>query len=95
MVAHDHHLPFDAGLTGGPVGGQHIDDESVVVLGERRRFGVQRDRDPGRDVSLDDGLGAVIDDCSRHASEVGERPAVAVPERGQVHAGGEAGERIT
>ena len=94
VVAHDHHLPLDAALAGGPVGGQHIDDEPVV-LGERRRFGVQGDRDPGRDVPLDHGFGAVIDDGARHAPEVGKRPAVAVPERGQVHAGGEAGERIT
>ncbi|MGH3506359.1 MAG: hypothetical protein ACRDO2_04040 [Nocardioidaceae bacterium] len=33
-------------LVGGPVGGQHVDDEPVV-LGERGRLRMQRDRYPG------------------------------------------------
>ena len=41
-----------------------------------------------------DGFGAVIDDAARDPAEVGERPAVAVEERAQVLAGGEAAELV-
>ena len=94
MVTHNQDLTFDAALAGGPVGGQHVDGEPVVP-GKRRGLGVQRDRNPGRHVPLDHRLGAVIDDRARHPAEVGEPTTVAVPERGQIHARGEAGERIT
>lgn len=39
-------------------------------------------------------LGAVVDDGGGHAPEVVERPAVAVPEAGQVLGGDEAGEGV-
>ena len=45
VVAVDVHLPLDPALAGGPIGSEHVDDEPVV-LGERRRLWVQRDR-PG------------------------------------------------
>jgi hypothetical protein len=45
-------------------------------------------------VAFDDGIGAVVDDAARNAAEVRERPAGAVPERGQIHAGRETGERV-
>ena len=72
-------LPLDAALARRPVGGQRVDDEAVV-LGERRRLRVQRDCLAGGDVTLDDRLGAVVDDRARNATEVRKRPAVAVPE---------------
>jgi hypothetical protein len=52
MVAHDVDLPLDASFAGGAVGGQHVDGEPVV-LGERSRFRVQPDRNPGSGVALD------------------------------------------
>ena len=47
-----------------------------------------------RDVAADHRLGAVVDDRGRDPAEVGERAAVAVEERAQVLAGGEAAERV-
>ena len=84
MVADDVHLPFDPTLPGRPIGGQHIDGEAVMV-GERRRFWVQRHRDPGCDMTADDSLGAVVDNRTRDTAEVGEASAVAVPERREIH----------
>ena len=46
-------------------------------------------------MTADDGLGAVVDDRTRYAAEVGERPPVAIPKRGQIHAGGETAERVS
>jgi hypothetical protein len=63
-----------------PVGGQHVDGEAVMVS-ERGRLRVQRHRQPGCDMAPDDGLGAVVDDRARDATEVRERPPVAIPER--------------
>ncbi len=45
-------------------------------------------------MAADDGLRAVVDDRHRHPTEVGERAAVAVEERLEVLAGGEAAERV-
>jgi hypothetical protein len=94
MVAGDRHLPFDPALAGGPVGGEHV-EAKPVMLGERRGLGMDRDRPARGDVAADHGLGAVIDDRAGHSAEVGEGTAVAIPERGHVHRGGEAGERVT
>jgi len=93
VIADDADLSFDAALARGPVGRQHIDAEPVV-LGERRRFRVQRDRETGCDMAADHGLGAVIDDAARDTTEVREPPPVTVPERGQVHARGKTRERV-
>ena len=88
MVADDVDLPFHPTLPGRPIGGQHIDGEAVM-LGERGRLQMQRHRDTGCDVTADDGLSAVVDDRTRDAAEMGEPSPVAVPERRQIHAGGE------
>jgi len=93
MIAHDRDLALDPTLPCRAVGGEHVDDEPVV-LGERRRLRMQRHRRPRGDVAAHDGLGAVIDDRAGHPAEVGERAAVTVEERAQVLAGGEAAERI-
>jgi len=45
-------------------------------------------------VTFDDGLGPVVHDRAGHTTEVGERPPVAVPERGQIHAGRVRHERV-
>src|SRR6476619_5046055 len=45
-------------------------------------------------MTLEDRLGAVVDDAARDTAEVGQRPAVAVEERAQILAGREAAERI-
>ena len=84
VIAHDVDLAFDPALTGGSVRGQDVNDEPVVRR-ERGRFRVQRDGYPGGDVAFDDGLGPVVHDRAGDPTEVGERPPVAVPERGQVH----------
>jgi len=93
MVADDGDLPLDPALPGRPIRGQHVNAEPVM-LGECGRLRMQRHRQPGGDMATDDGLGAVIDDRTRHPTEVGERPPMAIPERGQIHAGGETGERV-
>jgi len=93
VLTHDQYLPFNPAFPGLVVGRQRVDSEAVV-LGERRRLRVQRNGLTGRDMAFDDGLGPVVDDRARHSSEVRERPAVAVPERRQVHRGREAGERV-
>jgi len=93
VLPHDQDLPLDPALPGRPVGRQRVDDEAVV-LGERRGLRVQRDGLAGGDVPLDDCLGPVVDDRARDPTEVRERPAVAVPERRQVHRGREAGEGV-
>ena len=80
VLTHDQDLPFDPALPGRAVGRQRIDSEAVVPS-ERRGLRVQRDGLAERDVPLDDRLGEVIDDRARYATEVRERPAVAVPER--------------
>ena len=55
---------------------------------------MRRHRQPGGDVAPDDGLGAVIDQRARDATEVRERSPVTIPERRQIHAGGETAERV-
>jgi len=71
MVADDVDLPFDPTLPGRPIRGQHIDGEAVMV-GEHGRLQTQRHRDPGCDMTADDGLGAVVDNRTRDAAEMGE-----------------------
>jgi len=93
VVADDQHLAFDPSFAGGAVGGQDVDVE-VVVAGKADRLGVQRDRLARGDVPAHDSLRAVVDDRHRYPAEVRERPAVAVEERLQVLAGGEAAERV-
>ena len=93
MVPDDVDLPFDPTFPGRPVGGEDVDGEAVMV-GERGRFRMQRHRQPGGDVAPDDGLGAVIDERARDATEVRERSPVTIPERRQIHAGGETAERV-
>jgi len=69
VVTHDRHLPLYPPPAGRPVGGQHVDAETVV-LGEGRRLRVQRDRLASGDVQADHRLCAVIDDRAGHATEV-------------------------
>lgn len=69
MVADDEDLAFDAALAGGAVGGQHVDVE-VVVAGEADRLRVQQDCLARGDVPAHDGLGPVVDDRHRHASNM-------------------------
>jgi hypothetical protein len=59
------------------------------------RFGVQRHRLAGRDMTADHGLGPDVDDRRRDTAEMLERPSVAGEERPEILAGGEAAERIT
>ncbi|GEC10652.1 hypothetical protein SSP24_83070 [Streptomyces spinoverrucosus] len=87
------HRPLDPALALRAVGSQHVDVE-VVVPGEGDRLRVQRHRLTRSDVSAHDRLGAVVDTAHRHPAEVRERGPVAVEERGQVLAGGEAAERV-
>ncbi|RPK93802.1 hypothetical protein EES46_04975 [Streptomyces sp. ADI98-10] len=89
---HDADLSLDPVLALRPVGGQHVDVE-VVVPGESDRLRMQRNRLTWSNVPPRDRLGAVVDDAHRHAAEVRERLTMAVEERRQVLAGGEAAER--
>lgn len=65
----------------------------IVVPGKGNRFRVQRDCLARGDVPAHDCLGAVVDDAHRHSAEVRERLPMAVEERRQVLAGGEAARR--
>ncbi len=88
-------LPLPCGRQAArPPGRQHV-DVVVVAACECDRFRRPRDRLARGGVPVDDSLGAVIDEAQRHPCEVRERLGVAVEERREVLAGGEAAERIT
>lgn len=84
----------DPALPGRAVGGQHVDDEPVMV-GERGRFGMQGDRCTRCDMAFDHGLGPVVHDRAGDPAEMGERPPMTVPEGRHVHARGETRERVS
>ncbi len=93
VIPHDRHLPLDPALPGGPVGRQHVDVKPVMP-GERDRLGMQWHPLARRDVPAHHGLGPVIDDRAGHPAEMLKRPAMAGPERRQIHARGETAKRI-
>lgn len=60
VVADDQHLPLDPALARGPVGGQYVGAE-VVVLGEGDGFRMEGDGFIWCDVSADHCFGAVVE----------------------------------
>jgi len=92
VVADDADLPLDPAFALRAVGGQDVE---AVVAREADRLRAQWDGLTRGDVAADHGLGAVVDDRHLYAAEVGERLAVAVEERCEDLAGGEAAERVT
>jgi hypothetical protein len=93
MVANEVHLSFHPTFPGRPVGGQHIDAEAVMVS-ERGRLRMQWHRHAWCDMTPDHSLRPVVDDRTGHPAEVREPAPVAVPEGGQIHAGGETAKRV-